>query len=121
MYSSEGPEAFGDRIFTFPDRVRTDLDLALDVQGTPLQLSVWDALRAIPIGDIVTYAEIARRAGAAGDRDAVAQACLSNRIALAIPCHRAIADDGDIGPYRWGVERKRVLLNFEALLRDAMS
>jgi AraC family transcriptional regulator, regulatory protein of adaptative response / methylated-DNA-[protein]-cysteine methyltransferase len=90
------------------------LDLPLDVQGTAFQQRVWRALRRIPAGATVTYQEVARRIGAPKAVRAVAQACASNALAVAIPCHRVVRSDGALSGYRWGVERKRVLLSREA-------
>lgn len=90
------------------------LDLPLDVRGTAFQQRVWQALRAIPPGSTASYAEIAKRIGAPKAVRAVAQACASNSIAVAIPCHRVVRTDGSLSGYRWGVERKRALLEREA-------
>lgn len=90
------------------------LRLPLDVQGTAFQERVWRALREIPPGTTVSYAEIAQRIGSPKAVRAVAQACATNRIAVAIPCHRVVRRDGDISGYRWGVDRKRELLRREA-------
>ena len=90
------------------------LDLPLDVRGTAFQQRVWQALREIPAGSTVSYAEIAARIGSPKAVRAVAQACASNAIAVAIPCHRVVRNDGALSGYRWGVERKRVLLEREA-------
>src|SRR5690606_37198070 len=92
------------------------LDLPLDVQGTAFQERVWQALREVPAGSRVSYTEIAERIGAPKAVRAVAQACAANHIALAIPCHRVVRRDGDISGYRWGVERKRQLLERETAL-----
>jgi AraC family transcriptional regulator of adaptative response/methylated-DNA-[protein]-cysteine methyltransferase len=89
------------------------LDLPLDVRGTAFQQRVWQALRSIPVGATASYSEIARRIGSPGAVRAVAQACASNRLAVAIPCHRVVRNDGAISGYRWGVERKRELLERE--------
>ncbi|MBG7008408.1 bifunctional DNA-binding transcriptional regulator/O6-methylguanine-DNA methyltransferase Ada [Pseudomonas aeruginosa] len=89
------------------------LDLPLDVRGTAFQERVWQALREIPPGTTVSYAQVAERIGAPKAVRAVAQACGANRIAVAIPCHRVVRRDGDISGYRWGVERKRELLRRE--------
>ncbi|QSQ11079.1 bifunctional DNA-binding transcriptional regulator/O6-methylguanine-DNA methyltransferase Ada [Myxococcus landrumensis] len=89
------------------------LNLPLDVRGTAFQGRVWRALREIPAGATVSYAEIAERIGAPRAVRAVAKACGANRIAVAIPCHRVVRRDGDISGYRWGVERKRELLQRE--------
>ncbi|WP_309269712.1 bifunctional DNA-binding transcriptional regulator/O6-methylguanine-DNA methyltransferase Ada [Azonexus sp.] len=91
------------------------LNLPLDVRGTAFQQRVWQALREIPPGVTVSYAEIAEHIGAPKAVRAVAQACGANRIAVAIPCHRVVRRDGDISGYRWGVERKRELLRRETV------
>ena len=90
------------------------LDLPLDIRGTAFQERVWQALRAIPPGRTATYAEIAKAVGQPKAVRAVAQACAANPLAVAIPCHRVVRSDGDLSGYRWGVERKRELLNREA-------
>jgi AraC family transcriptional regulator of adaptative response/methylated-DNA-[protein]-cysteine methyltransferase len=86
------------------------LDLPLDIRGTAFQQRVWDAIRAIPAGATASYTEIAKRIGAPKAVRAVAGACASNAIAIAIPCHRVVRSDGSISGYRWGVARKRALL-----------
>jgi AraC family transcriptional regulator, regulatory protein of adaptative response / methylated-DNA-[protein]-cysteine methyltransferase len=90
------------------------LNLPLDVRGTAFQQRVWQALREIPPGTTASYADIARRIGAPGSVRAVAGACAANALAVAIPCHRVIKQDGTLSGYRWGVERKRALLVREA-------
>jgi len=90
------------------------LDLPLDVRGTASQQRVWQALREIPPGSTASYSEIAERIGAPKTVRAVAQACASNLIAVAIPCHRVVRNDGGLSGYRWGVERKRALLDRES-------
>lgn len=89
------------------------LDLPLDVQATAFQWRVWEALQAIPYGSTRSYSEIARAIGQPTAARAVAQACATNRVALAIPCHRVVRESGDLGGYRWGIERKRTLLAHE--------
>lgn len=91
-----------------------DLDLPLDVKGTAFQRRVWQALRAIPAGKTVSYADLAERIGSPKAVRAVAQACAANALAVAIPCHRVVRSDGSLSGYRWGVERKRRLLDLEA-------
>ncbi len=91
-----------------------DHDLPLDVRGTAFQQRVWQALRAIPAGSTASYAEIAERIGRPKAVRAVAQACAANALAVAIPCHRVVRTDGALSGYRWGVERKRVLIAREA-------
>ena len=90
------------------------LDLPLDIRGTAFQQRVWAALRAIPPGKTATYTEIARAIGQPKAVRAVAQACGANPLAIAIPCHRVVRADGDLSGYRWGVERKRKLIDREA-------
>jgi AraC family transcriptional regulator of adaptative response/methylated-DNA-[protein]-cysteine methyltransferase len=90
------------------------LDLPLDVRGTAFQQRVWQALRDIPAGRTVSYADLARRIGAPKSVRAVAQACGANALAVAIPCHRVVRNDGALAGYRWGVERKRALLERES-------
>ena len=90
------------------------LDLPLDVRGTPFQRRVWQALCGIPAGATASYAEIAREIGSPGSVRAVAGACAANPIAVAIPCHRVVRSDGKLSGYRWGIERKRALLDREA-------
>ena len=89
--------------------------LPLDVRGTAFQQRVWQALRAIPAGTTVTYADLARRIGAPKAVRGVAQACAANPVAIAIPCHRVVRTDGSLAGYRWGIERKRALLERERL------
>ncbi len=92
----------------------TGLDLPLDVQGTAFQHRVWQALREIPSGTTATYSQIAERIGMPKAVRAVAAACAANKIALAIPCHRVVRNDGSLSGYRWGVDRKRTLIAREA-------
>jgi AraC family transcriptional regulator of adaptative response/methylated-DNA-[protein]-cysteine methyltransferase len=98
----------------FIDAPAKGLDLPLDVAGTDFQKRVWRALTRIPAGATASYAQIARRIDAPKAFRAVAQACGANPIALAIPCHRVVRNDGALSGYRWGVERKRALLAREA-------
>ncbi len=90
------------------------LDLPLDVRGTAFQQRVWQALREIPSGKTLSYADLAKRIGAPKSVRAVAQACGANAIAVAIPCHRVVRNNGALAGYRWGVERKRALLDRES-------
>lgn len=89
------------------------LDLPLDIRGTAFEQRVWQALCAIPAGETVSYSEVARRIGRPGSARAVARACAANKLAVAIPCHRVVRNDGALSGYRWGVERKRALLKRE--------
>lgn len=93
---------------------RLGLDLPLDVRGTAFQQRVWQALREIPAGSTASYTDIAERIGAPRSVRAVAQACGANSLAVVIPCHRVVRHDGALSGYRWGVERKRALLDREA-------
>jgi len=90
------------------------LDIPLDLQGTAFQVKVWQALRRVPAGSTVSYGELARRLGVPDSARAIAAACAANPLAVAIPCHRVIAADGGLSGYRWGVARKRTLLQREA-------
>lgn len=90
------------------------LDAPLDARGTAFQQLVWGALRGIPAGTTVTYTELARRVGRPGAVRAVASACAANPLAIIVPCHRVVRSDGGLAGYRWGVDRKRVLLEREA-------
>jgi AraC family transcriptional regulator of adaptative response/methylated-DNA-[protein]-cysteine methyltransferase len=101
------------RVVGFVEQPARGLDLPLDVRGKAFQQRVWQALRAIPAGETATYAAIAARIGAPDGARAVARACGANRLAVAIPCHRVVRTDGSLSGYRWGVERKRTLLDRE--------
>lgn len=89
------------------------LDLPLDLQATAFQMRVWETLRKIPYGETVSYQQIAEKIGNPKAVRAVATACASNRAALVIPCHRVIRKGGDLSGYRWGVERKKAILEKE--------
>lgn len=102
------------RVVGFVERPALGLDLPLDIRGTAFQQRVWDALRKVPAGETVSYADIAARIGSPTSVRAVAQACAANTLAVAIPCHRVVRSDGGLSGYRWGVERKRALLQREA-------
>ncbi len=108
-----GFEQWVARVVGFVEAPRLGLDLPLDVRGTAFQQRVWQALREIPPGQTASYADIARRIGAPKAVRAVAQACGANTLAVAIPCHRVVRHDGALSGYRWGVERKRALLERE--------
>jgi AraC family transcriptional regulator of adaptative response/methylated-DNA-[protein]-cysteine methyltransferase len=107
-------EAFVARVVGFVEAPSLGLDLPLDVRGTAFQQRVWQALQEIPVGQTVSYSEIARRIGVPKAVRAVAGACAANNLAVAIPCHRVVRNDGSLSGYAWGVERKRVLLDREA-------
>jgi AraC family transcriptional regulator of adaptative response/methylated-DNA-[protein]-cysteine methyltransferase len=104
------------QVVGFIEAPKTGLDLPLDVRGTAFQQKVWRALREIPAGSTVSYTEVAERIGAPKAVRAVAQACASNHIAVAIPCHRVLRHDGNLSGYRWGVQRKSALLAREAVV-----
>jgi AraC family transcriptional regulator of adaptative response/methylated-DNA-[protein]-cysteine methyltransferase len=104
-------------VVAFVEAPSVGLDLPLDVRGTAFQQRVWQALREIPAGDTASYAQIAARIGSPKSVRAVAQACAANTLAVAIPCHRVVRQDGALSGYRWGIERKRELLDREAHAR----
>ena len=97
----------------FVEAPQLGLDLPLDVRGTAFQQRVWQALREIPAGATASYSQIAEKIGSPQAVRAVAGACAANSIAVAIPCHRVVRHDGQLSGYRWGVERKRMLLQRE--------
>jgi AraC family transcriptional regulator, regulatory protein of adaptative response / methylated-DNA-[protein]-cysteine methyltransferase len=103
------------KVIGFVEAPAVGLDLPLDVRGTIFQQRVWRALQEIPAGSTASYSEIARRIGLPRSVRAVAQACAANALAVAIPCHRVVRNDGGLSGYRWGVERKRALLSREAM------
>ena len=89
------------------------IDLPLDIRATAFQRKVWGALRRIPAGETRSYREIARQIGDPSATRAVARACASNPVAVVIPCHRVVRENGDLSGYRWGVQRKQKLLRVE--------
>jgi AraC family transcriptional regulator of adaptative response/methylated-DNA-[protein]-cysteine methyltransferase len=93
--------------------VQNQTTTALDLRGTVFQLRVWQALRQIPRGETRSYSQLARELGDPNATRAVARACATNRVALVVPCHRVVGVDGSLTGYRWGVERKRRLLEAE--------
>ena len=105
-----------ERVVAFVEAPAAGLDLPLDVRGTAFQQRVWDALRQVPPGATVGYAELAARIGRPEAARAVAGACAANALAVAIPCHRVVRADGALSGYRWGVERKRALLERERVV-----
>lgn len=107
-------EALVGKVVGLIEAPRLGLDLPLDIRGTAFQQRVWQALREIPAGKTMSYAKIARQIGLPKSVRAVAQACAANALAVAIPCHRVVRSDGGLSGYRWGVERKRALLEREA-------
>lgn len=105
------------RVVGFVEAPCLGLDLPLDVRGTAFQQRVWQALRGIPAGSTAGYAQVAASIGSPKSVRAVASACAANTIAVAIPCHRVLRTDGTLSGYRWGVERKRSLLQLEKTAR----
>lgn len=108
-----GDAAFDQRvaqIVGFVEQPALGLELPLDVRGSVFQQRVWQALRAVPAGQTISYAELARRIGQPRAARAVARACAANPLAVAIPCHRVVRQDGAPGGYRWGLARKQALL-----------
>jgi len=101
------------KVVGFVEAPAIGLDLPLDMRGTTFQQRVWQALRQIPVGEKVSYTEIAQRIGAPKAVRAVAGACAANTLAVAIPCHRVVRSDGSLSGYRWGVECKAELLRRE--------
>jgi AraC family transcriptional regulator of adaptative response/methylated-DNA-[protein]-cysteine methyltransferase len=101
-------------VIAFVEAPAKGLDLPLDIRGTVFQQRVWQALQAIPPGQTASYREVAERIGSPRAVRAVAGACAANALAVAVPCHRVVRNDGALSGYRWGVERKRVLLEKEA-------
>lgn len=109
-------EDFEKRVATivgFVDQPGGHLALPLDIRGTAFQQRVWHALRAIPVGETLSYSCVAEKIGSPKSVRAVARACAANLLAVAIPCHRVVKNSGAISGYRWGVERKRALLEKE--------
>ncbi|GLK91895.1 bifunctional DNA-binding transcriptional regulator/O6-methylguanine-DNA methyltransferase Ada [Pseudomonas turukhanskensis] len=103
-----------DEVIAFVEAPAKGLDLPLDIRGTVFQQRVWQALQAITPGKTASYREVAERIGMPSAVRAVAGACAANALAVAVPCHRVVRSDGALSGYRWGVERKRVLLEKEA-------
>ncbi len=97
---------------------RLGLNLPLDIQGTSFQVQVWQALQTIPLGSTLSYKQVATQIGNPKAVRAVASACAANKLAIAIPCHRVIGSNGAMSGYRWGVERKRALLQREIQDRE---
>jgi AraC family transcriptional regulator of adaptative response/methylated-DNA-[protein]-cysteine methyltransferase len=102
------------QVISFIETPGTGLELPLDIRGTAFQQRVWKALCDIPLGATASYSEIAKSIGEPKAARAVARACAANSIALAVPCHRVLRTDGALSGYRWGIERKRALLQREA-------
>ena len=102
-----------DQVVTLVDAPQTGCNLPLEIRGTAFQQRVWQALRKIPVGSTASYTQVAQRIGAPKSARAVALACGANALAVAIPCHRVVRSDGTVSGYRWGIGRKRALLELE--------
>ncbi|MBP1466769.1 methylated-DNA--[protein]-cysteine S-methyltransferase [Candidatus Chloroploca sp. M-50] len=110
-----GPEAdfIVRQVVALVEQPERTLDLPLDLQGTAFQERVWQVLRTLPAGSTISYSELAERIDNPKAVRAVASACAANRLAVVIPCHRVVRSDGALSGYRWGIERKRALLQRE--------
>ena len=109
------------KVIGFVESPKLGLDLPLDVRGTAFQRRVWKALCEIPAGTTASYTDVAASIGSQKSLRAVASACASNTIAVAVPCHRVLRIGGGLSGYRWGVERKRALLERERAISLAPS
>ncbi len=107
-----------DHCIAFIEQPQNHFTLPLDIHGTVFQQKIWQILRRIPPGQTVSYAELARLAGMPRAARAVAGACAANPLAVIVPCHRVVRNDGGLSGYRWGVERKRQLLDKESLQKN---
>ncbi|MBY0437113.1 MAG: methylated-DNA--[protein]-cysteine S-methyltransferase [Burkholderiales bacterium] len=105
--------AWLDAVLAAVGSARARVDVPLDLRGTAFQQTVWRALCAIPAGSTASYRVVAERIGRPGAARAVARACAGNPVALLVPCHRVVREDGGLGGYRWGIERKQRLLDRE--------
>ena len=114
----ETPERWFEPVNRFLGGDPVDLSFPLDPGGTAFQRTVWRRLQEVPLGRTLTYANLAAALGNPGRVRAVAGACAANPVALVIPCHRVIRSDGGLGGYRWGLQRKRRLLNLEASMAE---
>jgi AraC family transcriptional regulator, regulatory protein of adaptative response / methylated-DNA-[protein]-cysteine methyltransferase len=103
------------KVVALIDSPKLGLDLPLDLRGSELELAVWAALRAIPSGETRTYGALAKALPMPATAQEVGAACAANVLAVAVPCHRVVKADGSIAGYRWGVQRKRRLINREYL------
>jgi AraC family transcriptional regulator of adaptative response/methylated-DNA-[protein]-cysteine methyltransferase len=104
-------------VVDFIEEPAAALALPLDLRGTAFQLRVWEALRRIPPGETRSYGELAASIGAPRAVRAVARSCATNPVSLAVPCHRVVGSNGDLTGYRWGIPRKRALLERERAAR----
>ena len=101
------------QVLAFVESPQLGVDLPLDIQGTAFQKRVWQAIRKIPLGETQSYSEIAQAIGSPAAARAVANACAANPLAVVIPCHRVVRNDGSVAGYRWSVERRKELLELE--------
>jgi AraC family transcriptional regulator of adaptative response/methylated-DNA-[protein]-cysteine methyltransferase len=104
-----------DEVVAFVDAPQTGLKLPLDLRGSEVELAVWAALQEIPSGETRTYGGLAKTLSVAVTAQEVGAACAANALAVAVPCHRVVKADGTISGYRWGVPRKRRLINIEGV------
>ena len=116
----EGVGYWVGKIIAYLEGWQPHLDLPLDIRATVFQLKVWKQLQAIPVGETRSYSDIAAAIGQPTASRAVANACAGNPVALIIPCHRIIRKDKSLGGYRWGIERKRTLLESENRFKESM-
>jgi AraC family transcriptional regulator of adaptative response/methylated-DNA-[protein]-cysteine methyltransferase len=103
------------QVAAFIEAPDSELDLPLDMRGSDLELAVWEALRGIPLGETRTYGALAKALAIPATAQEVGAACAANKLAVAVPCHRVVKADGSISGYRWGVQRKRRLINMEGV------
>jgi len=108
--NDSGQAQWVNKILGYIEGHKTSPELPLDVKATTFQWQVWDKLRAIPYGETRSYAQVAKAIGQPTAVRAVARACATNPVALVIPCHRVLRQDGHLGGYRWGIERKEKLI-----------
>jgi AraC family transcriptional regulator of adaptative response/methylated-DNA-[protein]-cysteine methyltransferase len=106
-------QAIVDKLAALIEHPEQGSDLELDLQGSPFELEVWQALREVPAGTTTTYGDIARRIGSPQQAREVGEACAANKLAVVVPCHRVVKKNGAVAGYRWGVVRKRTLLERE--------
>jgi AraC family transcriptional regulator of adaptative response/methylated-DNA-[protein]-cysteine methyltransferase len=110
-------ERLVEQVVDLIDRPEQGAELPLDIRGSEFEMRVWDALRKVPTGSTVSYTWLAEQIGTPKAVREVAQACAANPLAVAIPCHRAVQSNGELADYRWGVERKRALLERETMVK----
>ncbi|WP_016956062.1 methylated-DNA--[protein]-cysteine S-methyltransferase [Catenovulum agarivorans] len=116
LKADESVSAVAEKVVAFINNPQINFSLALDIRGTQFQTQVWQFLQQIPVGQTMSYAEIAKQISSPTAARAVARACATNKLAVVIPCHRVIRGDGSLSGYRWGLTRKSQLLAKEKLL-----